>query len=257
MSQTVLYRVENQVATVTLNKPERRNALDPETLGHLKDMFISAGEDTEVRVVVLNGRGDGFCSGADLGATAALKSASSMVEEDYKPAFMALAELPKPVIGSINGAAAGGGCALALLCDLLVMADDAYLLLAFSNIGLVPDCGANWLLPRAIGYQRAYQVAIEGGSISSDECLALGIANKVVDAGQLSTVTNQWAVKLAARAPMSMGLTKKLMRDSFSQSYEETFSIEGHMQAECMASEDFAEGISAFFEKRPPIFKNK
>ena len=143
MSNTVLYTVSNQVATVTLNKPRRRNALDPETLGLMKDAFNRAGEDADVRVVVLNGNGDGFCSGADLAASASVASASQMIEVDYKPSFMALAELEKPVIGSIKGAAAGGGCALALLCDLLVMSTDAYLLLAFSNIGLVPDCGAN------------------------------------------------------------------------------------------------------------------
>lgn len=257
MSNTVLYNVSNLVATVTLNNPKRRNALDPETLGLMKEAFNRAAEDADVRVVVLNGNGDGFCAGADLAASAAVSSASQMIEEYYKPSFMALAELEKPVIGSVNGAAAGGGCALALLCDLLVMSEDAYLLLAFSNIGLVPDCGANWLLPRAIGYQRAYQIAIEGGKLTAADCLSLGIANKVVEPAQLAATTQTWASKLATRAPLSMGLTKKLMRESFTQSYSEIFSLEGHLQEECMASADFAEGISAFFEKRPAVFKGK
>ena len=254
MNSSVLYTVTNQVATVTLNKPARRNALDPESLRLMKEAFIQAGEDDNVRVVVLNGNGDGFCSGADLTATASEMSTSQLIEEHYKPSFMALAELEKPVIGSINGAAAGGGCALALLCDLLVMAEDAYLLLAFSNIGLVPDCGANWLLPRAVGYQRAYQIAIEGDRLDAPDCLALGIANKVVAAERLIAETKDWACLLATRAPISMGLTKKLMRDSFSQSYAETFSSEGRLQEECVASADFAEGVSAFFEKRPAVF---
>jgi 2-(1,2-epoxy-1,2-dihydrophenyl)acetyl-CoA isomerase len=257
MSETVTYSLSHQVATVTLNKPEVRNALDPETLALMKDAFIRAGEDPDVRVVVLNGNGDGFCSGADLSATTSLLPASQLIEEHYKPCFMTLAELEKPVIGSINGAAAGGGCALALLCDLVVMAEDAYLLLAFSNIGLVPDCGANWLLPRAIGYQRAYQVAIEGGRLPAEDCLALGIANKVVAAAQLVSTTETWARKLATRAPLSMGLTKKLMRASFTQSYGDIFSSEGHVQDTCMASADFAEGLGAFFEKRPAVFKGQ
>ena len=257
MSETVIYTVTHQVATVTLNKPKRRNALDPETLDLMKQAFVRAGEDPVVRVVVLNGNGDGFCSGADLGATASGRSASQMIEEHYKPSFMALAELEKPVIGSINGAAAGAGCALALLCDLLVMSEDAYLLLAFSNIGLVPDCGANWLLPRAIGYQRAYQVAIEGGKLPAEDCLAMGIANKVVPAAQLNSTAIAWAAELATRAPMSMGLTKKLMRASFTQSYGDIFSLEGQLQEDCMASADFVEGIGAFFEKRPAVFKGQ
>jgi len=255
MESTVLYSVDNDIATVTLNRPGSRNALEPATLGLMKEVIEQAGGDKDIRVIVLNGNGDGFCSGADLAVTTGFASAEQVIEEHYKPCFVAIAELEKPVIGSIQGAAAGAGCALALLCDLVVMSKDAYLLLAFSNLVLIPDCGANWLLPRAIGYQRAYQLAIEGGKLSADECFGLGIANKVVERDELNIETIKWATELAKRAPMSMGLTKRLMRDSFASTYADVFSEEGRLQKDCMASADFAEGIGAFFDNRTPVFK--
>ena len=250
----VLCEHRQQVALVTLNKPQRRNALDIEMLAELERIFTGLDENPEIRVIVLTGAGKGFCAGADLTASGGFSSGTQGIEEHYKPAFMAVANARKPVIGCINGGAAGGGAALAMLCDLMVMADDGYLKLAFSDIALIPDCGANWLLPRALGYRLAYQMAIEAQSLDAQFCLQQGLANKVAPADSALRTTLDWAADLAKRAPIAMSLTKRAMRDSFTQSLEETFSAEGPLQDECMASKDFVEGITAFFEKRAARF---
>ncbi len=259
MSETaaVLCEHHQQVALVTLNKPQRRNALDIDMLAELKRIFTELQDNTDVRVIVLNGAGKGFCAGADLTARGGFSSGTQGIEEHYKPAFMAIANCTKPVIACVRGGAAGGGAALAMLCDLMVMADSAYIKLAFSDIALIPDCGANWLLPRALGYRRAYQMAIEAQSLDAEFCLKHGLANKVEPADSTLDATLAWAAQLARRAPLALSLTKQAMRDSFDQSLEETFSAEGPLQDQCMASQDFVEGITAFFEKREARFSGQ
>lgn len=253
----ILCEYQQQVALVTLNKPQRRNALDVEMLAELRRTFLALDDNPEVRVIVLTGAGKGFCAGADLTASEGFSSGTQGIEEHYKPAFMAIANCRKPVIGCVNGGAAGGGAALAMLCDLIVMADDGYIKLAFSDIALIPDCGANWLLPRALGYRRAYQIAIEAQSLDSQFCLQHGLANKVAPADCALQTTLAWAEELAVRAPIALSLTKQAMRNSFTQSLEETFSAEGLLQDQCMASKDFVEGITAFLEKRDAKFSGE
>ena len=252
---SVLYEVVEQVATITLNNAERRNALDFATLDSLKNSLERAADDPNVRVIVIAGAGQGFCAGADLTSSVGRLSAEEIIEHHYKPTFMTIAEMEKPVMAAVNGAAAGAGCALALVCDLVMMADDAYFLLSFSNLGLIPDCGANWLLARSIGAKRAYELAIEGERINASHCLELGLVNRLVGSADLMGSARRWGHQLARRAPLSLGLTKKVMRESFTASYSEIFSMEGSMQDICLASSDFHEGISAFYEKRQPEFR--
>ena len=251
---TVLYERQDHVALVTLNKPARRNALDDTMLAELKRIFLELQADPEVRVIVLTGAGKGFCAGADLTAPDGFSTGAAVIENHYKPAFMAIADCSKPVIACVHGGAAGGGAALAMLCDLMVIADTGYIKLAFSDIALIPDCGANWLLPRALGYRRAYQVAIEAQSMDAEFCLQHGLANKLEPENTALDAALDWAAQLAKRAPLALSLTKQAMRDSFSQSFGETFSAEGPPQDQCMASKDFVEGITAFFEKREARF---
>ena len=253
----ILSEIRQHVALVTLNKPQRRNALDVDMLAELKRTFNELEDNADVRVIVLTGAGRGFCAGADLTASTGFSSGTQGIEEHYKPAFMAVANCRKPVIGCVHGGAAGGGAALAMLCDLMVMADDGYIKLAFSDIALIPDCGANWLLPQALGYRRAYQMAIEARSLDAQFCLQHGLANKIAPADSALEETLAWAAELAVRAPLALSLTKQAMRGSFSQSLEETFSAEGPLQDECMASKDFVEGITAFFEKRQAQFSGE
>ena len=144
-----------------------------------------------------------------------------------------------------------------MLCDLMVIAEDGYIKLAFSDIALIPDCGANWLLPRALGYRRAYQMAIEAQSMDAQFCLQHGLANKLEPTDSALDASLAWAAQLASRAPLALSLTKQAMRDAFSQTLEETFSAEGPLQDQCMASKDFVEGVTAFFEKREARFSGK
>ena len=136
-----------------------------------------------------------------------------------------------------------------------VMADDAYLLFAFSNLGLIPDCGANWLLERAVGSKRAYQIAVEGGRLSAQECLKLGLTNNVEPSENVLSAAITWAVELGERAPLSLNLTKRVMRQCATSSYADIVTLEGELQAQCMHSNDFREGVTAFFEKRKPDFQ--
>ena len=252
-SQPILYKVVDAVSLITINREREKNALDAATLNAMDEALDQAEADTGVRVVIITGTGHSFCAGADLGARDTPTSAVEVIEELYKPVLMRIAELSKPVIAAVNGAAAGAGSALAMVCDLSVMRKDACLLFAFSNLGLIPDCGANWLLERAIGRNRAYQLAIEGGRLPAAECLSLGLTNRVSNEDAVADAL-AWATELASRAPLSLGLTKKVMRQSAVSSYSDIVSLEGALQEQCMQSADFREGITAFFEKRRPAF---
>jgi len=256
-SGLIQYSLTGNVASIVIDRPERKNALDVSTLAELNYALRRAQDDAAVRVVVLSGAGGSFCAGADLAARDTPADAVEVIEQHYKPVFMSVAELSKPVIGAVDGAAAGAGSALAMLCDLTVMARDAYLLFAFSNLGLIPDCGANWLLERALGSKRAYQLAIEGGRLSAQQCEKMGLANKVTPSGEALSVALEWAQALSARAPLSLSLTKTVMRRSPDSTYSAVVSLEGELQRECTSSEDFREGLAAFFERRSPVFNGR
>jgi 2-(1,2-epoxy-1,2-dihydrophenyl)acetyl-CoA isomerase len=226
-------------------------------LAELEQTFQHLADNDEVRVIVLTGEGKGFCAGADLNDTKGFVSGERGIEDHYKPAYMEIVNIKKPVIACVRGGAAGGGMALAMCCDLMVMSETAYLKAVFTDLALVPDCGVNWMLPRAVGYQKAYEIAIEAQRLDAAQCLQLGLANRVVAEDELLEHTLEWAAQLAKRAPLAMGWAKKLMRDSFTQSFPETFSAEGPVQDLCLGSKDFTEGFTAFFEKRDPVFRGK
>ena len=259
-SQSVLYQSENGVALLRLNRPDRRNAFTTQMLSELTQALNQVGNDAAVRAVVITGEGKGFCAGQDLNAFDGQISGEQVrdtVMDYYKPMIMRICTLEKPVIGAINGVAAGAGASLALACDLRIMADDASLMQAFINIGLVPDAGSTWFLSRLIGYSRAMEIAIEGQLVSAQRCLELGLTNRVSPAATLLDDAQSWAQQLAQRPTYAIGLTKKLLMESINHSLEEMIAREAETQILAIASDDHREGVTAFRQKRLPIFKGK
>ena len=179
------------------------------------------------------------------------------LQDEFRPPLQAIADIPKPVIAAVPGFAAGIGLSFALYCDLVVMADDAFLLSPFTTISLVPDGGANWLLVRQLGYHRAFQLSVESERIDAHRCLELGLANKVVPARELRDAAVAWGNALAERAPLSLAATKKVMRYAMDNQWADCYDMEAELQGQLAETEDMAEGVAAFFEKRAAQFKGK
>lgn len=256
MSDTVKYELHDAIAVITLNRPDSMNAFDTALRADVTAAFAKARDDDSVRVVVFTGEGRCFSAGADLKAGID-RDVEEILQAEYRPVQETIANIPKPVIAAVPGSAAGIGLSMALQCDLLVMADNAFMLSPFTTISLVPDGGLNWLLVRQLGYRRAFQLSIESERIPAERCLELGLANKVVAAEQLQTAALEWAQALAKRAPLSVAATKKVMRFAADHEWPDAFDMEARLQGQLLGSEDNKEGIQAFFDKRAPEFKGR
>ena len=253
--ETIELAKEDNVAFLKLNRPNVLNAVNEQLVWDLQKSTEDVKNDKSVRVLVISGAGRGFCAGADLNERKTTwKGSKDALIRGYKPFFENIISMPKPVVGSIAGPAAGIGAALAMSCDLRIMSDDSYIMSVFSNIALVPDGGLSWLLPKYMGYSKAYEYAIEAKKIPADECLQYGIANKVVPRKDLEQATLDWAKKLSKRSSQSLNHTKKLMRESLASSYCDTFHNEAEIQNDLTASKQNKEAVKAFFEKREPNF---
>jgi len=256
--ETVKYTQDDAVAIITIFRPDAMNSFNTELRGDLLAAFQRAAGDDSVRAVVLTGEGRSFSAGADLkGSLSTERTVEQQLQEEYRPVLECMAEMGQPVIAAVGGSAAGIGMSYALACDLLIMADNAFLLSPFTTISLVPDGGLNWLMVHQLGYRRAFQLSVESERISADRCVELGLANRTVPAESLLDDAVTWAKSLAERAPLSLAATKKAMRHAASGSWASTFDIEAPLQSQLRASEDCAEGVDAFFEKRKPDFKGK
>jgi 2-(1,2-epoxy-1,2-dihydrophenyl)acetyl-CoA isomerase len=254
--ETVKYEKKGAVALITFNRPEVRNAFNAKMTEDILEALLAAKNDVSVRAIVLTGEGLSFSAGADLSARdSKWVDTEAALIEGYLPSLKEIMEMPKPVISAVNGAAAGIGSAYAMACDLTIMSEEAYILQAFSNIGLIPDGGANWFLTNTVGYKLAYQIAIEGERIEAERCLDLGLINKVVSSDNLLDEALLWADKLSLRSSQSLKLTKQIMRKALDSSYEDIYGLEAKTQNTLTGSEDNIEGITAFMEKRQPNFK--
>lgn len=254
------YTVSNHVATIALNTPKSLNAFHQKMRLELIDAVTYAETDNSAKVVILTGEGRAFCAGADLTEDLSGGEHPTFVEQcehEYTPWLMGIHNSKKIYIAAVNGVAAGIGSAAVMNSDLVVMADSAYLYQAFSAIGLMPDGGAVWSLLHKLGYQRAFEMAVDAGKLTAEQCLELGIANKVVSADDLIAQAQSWAEKLAMGAPLSQAATKGLMRKASLMSYQDVVIEESKLQAQLSQSEDSINAVKAFFAKETPVFKGK
>ena len=259
MTEEPTHRVERDgaVATVTLDRPDALNAQTGASRRALVKDLRALSADAAVRCVVLTGAGRAFCAGQDLREEGALENVDDMIRATYIPIVEALVGMPKPVIAAINGAAAGAGLSIALACDQRYMAEDAVLMMAFSNIALVPDCGGSWFLTRIVGYARAFEIAATGRRVGAEEALALDLVQRVLPRGELSAATHMAARELAARPTQTLGWTKRLMRAAEQSPLGDVMELEAQLQPAAVGSSDHAEGVAAFLEKREARFEGR
>ncbi len=248
--------VDGAVATLTLDRPEALNALTIPLKVALLTALESIAADRTVRAVILTGAGRAFCAGQDLAERESPDATPLDVElrERYNPIVRALRSMGQPVIAAVNGVAAGAGASLAFACDLRIAAADARFVLAFGRIGLVPDSGATWFLPRLIGASRAAEVALIGDPLSAEDALRIGLVHRVVPGDQLLAEARALADRLAASAPAALAMTKAALERSWSVDLDAALDEEARLQGLAGATADHAEGLAAFRDKRPPRF---
>ncbi len=254
----ILYDIDGAIARITLNRPNALNAFDAPLRSKLTAALQRAAADDAVRAVVLTGAGRAFCSGADLkaGMRDGADTRRQLLEE-YAPAVNAIAKMPKPIIAAVEGSVAGVGCAHVLASDLVVMADDAFFLLPFSNIALIPDGGLTWLLERRLGHRVAFELAADAQRVTASRCHELGLVNRVVPKGTALAAASEWAHRLSAGPPLALAHTKRLLRECPALDLPGAQRREADAQSECIDSGDFREGVSAFLAKRPPQFTGR
>ena len=255
----ITYAVADGVATITLNRPDVYNALNDEITFELQDAWKAVAKDDAVRAVVLTGAGKAFCSGQDLkGGTAGQKrSFMDSLHKRYNPIVRAMRNLPKPIVGRLNGVAAGAGCSLALACDVIVASEEATLIEVFINIGLVPDSGSSYFLPRLTGMARAFELCSMGSRVKAAEALELGLVNKVVPAADLDAAVKQYTDYYGQAPTRAIGIIKRMLNKSTIASLDEMLEYEAYCQEIAGSTHDYREGVQAFLEKRKPVFTGK
>jgi 2-(1,2-epoxy-1,2-dihydrophenyl)acetyl-CoA isomerase len=248
--------VSEGIATITLDRPDSLNALTVPMKEGLLAAFRSVARDRAVRAVVLTGAGRAFCAGQDLKERLEPDAAPLAIElrDRYNPIIRAMRTLDQPIIGAINGVAAGAGASLAFACDIRVAAESATFVLAFGRIGLVPDSGATWFLPRLVGPAKATEMALLGEPLSASDAERFGLVARVVPAEALADEARSVAVRLAALAPRALALTKRALERAWSIDLDAALDDEAWRQGIAGASADHREGLAAFLEKRPPRF---
>lgn len=244
------------VALITLNRPEKLNAFDATMRADFRDALRRASADDGICAVVITGDGRAFSAGADITAVDEY-SIEDVLNTEYAAFLSVIQTMPKPVIAAINGPAAGIGMTTALTCDLRVMSEDAYLMCAFANIGLVPDGGLSSLLTSELGYARAYQLAIEAEKLDAVRALDWGLVNRTTPAGETLDNALAWASSITERAPVAMALTKRSFRAASQDGLRNAMAFEAMAQRTAITTDDCAEGIAAVLEKRKPKFTGK
>jgi len=261
--ETIDVETDGAVCVITLNRPDVLNACNERMTAELAESLDGIARDDGVRCVVLTGSGRAFCAGQDL---ADLKSQydsgdlsvlGERLRKGYNPVCLLMHELEKPIIAAVNGVAAGAGCSLALACDLRIVSESASFIEAFVNVGLVPDVGSTFFLPRLVGFGKAMEICFTGDKVSAAQALSLGIANKVVPADELMLASMEFAKRLAAMPTRAIGLTKRLICAAQTNDLTAQLEAEAAAQEAADKTRDHHEGLTAFLEKRKPTFEGK
>ncbi len=256
---SILYELKNQVAFITLNRPEKFNSFNREMALLLQQHLDACEKDDDVRCVFLTGAGKAFCAGQDLGEVTGENPASFAVilKEHYNPIVRKIRNLSKPVIAAVNGVAAGAGANIALCCDIVVAADQASFIQAFSKIGLIPDSGGTFFLPRLIGFQKASAVMMLGDKVGAAEAEKMGMIYKYFSAEAFEEEAKKIAFTMAAMPTQAFMLTKQALNDSMNHTLEQQLQLEDELQWKAAHTDDYNEGVQAFMEKRKPNFSGK
>lgn len=256
---TINLHVQDNIATITLNRPDVYNAFNDEQSYELQDALKQVEKDPQVRAVVLTGAGKAFCSGQDLKAAmeAGDRKLSESLHKRYNPIIRAIRNMPKPIICKLNGVAAGAGCSLALACDLIIASENASMIEIFINIALVLDSGSSYFLPRTVGYHRAFELATKATKLSAAEAKELGLVNKVVKGEELDQAVQEEALFYANAPTKAIALLKKMLTKGMTEDLDTVLDYEAYCQEIAGNTKDNKEGIKAFIEKRKPVFSGE
>jgi 2-(1,2-epoxy-1,2-dihydrophenyl)acetyl-CoA isomerase len=259
MFETITVTQEGAVATLTLHRPDKLNAFTPVMHRELLEALAEFEQNDTIRAVVLTGSGRAFCAGQDLAAVTEGDPIdyAALLKEGYNPLVQALVHLTKPVVAAVNGVAAGAGASLVMACDLKIASDNAAFIQSFIHVGLIPDSGSTWFLPRQVGIAKAMELALFGDRISATEAERLGLINRVVAQEDLLPEAQAWALRLASLPTKAIAMTKRAFYDGLQSSIYEALDREATLQAAAGETEDHREGIAAFLEKRKAKFVGK
>lgn len=259
MYETIDFEMKDDVALLTLNRPDRLNAFTAQMNREIVNVCKEVAYNEQIRALLITGAGRAFCSGEDLASVSGAERVNhgDVLRQRYNPMIEAIYRLEKPTVAAINGAAAGAGMSLALACDFRIAADNANLVEAFIHIGLIPDSGSCYFLPRIVGLAKALELAVLGDKISAEQAYQIGLVTKVVQANQLQEEALAFARKLAAMPTKAIGLIKRTIFHGLNHSLKETLEYEAYAQEIAGQTNDHHEGVQAFMEKRKPVFRGK
>lgn len=258
---TISLNITGSIATITLNRPDKLNAFTREMHADLREALSAVEADKNLRCLVLTGAGRGFCAGQDLAdldfSPAGKEELSNTIEKNYNPLILRLQALPMPIVCAVNGIAAGAGANLALACDIVIAAESAAFLQAFSKIGLLPDSGGTWFLPQRVGVARAVALGMLAEKISASQAAQWGMIWQAVPDAELANTTQKLAEKLAAMPTRALVAVRLAMRAQATQTLEQQLNLENQLQGQLGQSKDYLEGVNAFLQKRAPVFTGK